>query len=185
MKTLRRYLMREVLGSTAFMLFAFYNYKNFGGFYQQGEKRKEGEIKADEIRLGDRDVAPLLLHNPLFIAGQAAATARKVAESKLRKKDKEAQGYDDGLLAAALGIAQTTPFTQEAEHIGQILNPHMRQSALGRSAQMAVPQLLQAPARWMDEDSYGNTIKRSPTNIWQSIEMGIPGMRSNVPVKKK
>ena len=118
-------------------------------------------------------------------AAQIGATIRRVADSKLRKRDKNTQGLSHGAMAAAVGLADATPFVREMTEISKLMNPYERDQWLAEMAKsMVVPQGVQSLADWLDKNDKGETVKRKPTTITQGIESGIPGLRKNVPKAK-
>jgi hypothetical protein len=49
---------------------------------------------------------------------------------------------------------------------------------------MVIPQAVSQAARDFDtKDAQGNPVKRDPRSLWQSMQMGVPGLRSTVPLK--
>lgn len=180
-----RQLKKGLLGGAALLL-GWFAPKMFGGFYQEGEKRKKGDIAADAARVAGADIPPSLIHHPLVNAVQIGATARRVADSKLRKKDQATQGLTAGALAGALGLADQVPFIREQEETVKAMNPHERQQWFGELAKsLAVPQLLQDIAARRDVDAQGRPIPRQPRTTLEAIETGIPGLRERVPRKKE
>lgn len=180
-----RHLKKGSLGA-AVMLTGYFLPDVFGGYYQQGEKRKKTDIPPDATRVGGVNIPSYYTHNPLVGTAQLGSTVRRVAESKLRKSDKDKQGLTAGMLAGAIGLADATPFVRETTEISKLMNTHERGQWLGEMAKsLLVPQALQSLAQYTDKDAQGNPIKRKPTSIPQAIESGIPGLRKDVPKAKK
>lgn len=182
-------IMRELkkgsLG-TAVMLLGFLNPQTIGGYYQPGEKRKAGDVKAASVRVFGLDVPSFLIHNPLLETLQIGATIRRVADSKLRRRDQETQGIGTGILAAALGLTSEIPFVQEMTHIGSAFQPNERGKFFGELAKgVLIPQIVQAIAKKQDENSKGETRARNPRTLLEHLKSGIPGMRQSVPLKPK
>lgn len=179
-----RHLKKGNLGA-AVLLTGFLVPTMFGGFYQPGEKRKKGEIKADEARINGVDIPSQALHFPLAVDAQLGATIARVADSKLRKKDKDTQGLTGGAIAGALGLADSTPFIREMTEIEKLRNPQQRGKAGSAFlASLIIPQGIKEIAQFMDKDAEGNPIQREPTTTTEAIEAAVPGLRQNVPVKK-
>ena len=180
-------IMRELkkgsLGGAA-MLFGYFAPNVFGGFYQQGEKRKAGDIKPDAARVAGVNIPPAAIHNPLVNSAQIGATIERVADSKLRKKDKTTQGLSHGALAGAIGLADATPFIRESVEISKLMNPYERDQWIGTMQRsLLIPQGVQSIANYLDENASGQPVKRKPVGLGQNLEMGIPGLRQNVPAK--
>jgi hypothetical protein len=156
----------------------------FGGFYQQGQKRKQGDVAYGGARVAGKDVPRTFLHTPAIETVQVGATARRVADSKLRKKDKTTQGLSGGAMAGALGMADDVPFINEMAETSRLFNAYERTQWLGELAKSRiVPQMLSQTAEYFDRDASGRPIKRKPATVGQALETGIPGLRQAVPVK--
>jgi hypothetical protein len=167
----------------AVMLLGYLNADQVGGYYQPG-KRDEKDVKFGGVRVFGHDVPSYLVHNPLLETLQIGATIRRVADSKLRKKDEDTQGITAGSMAAALGLIEEVPFVRETTEVAKVLDPRQRDRSLGQTAKsIVVPQAVSWAAQKMDTDAAGNPVQRKPEGLLQNIEMGIPGLRSNVPVK--
>lgn len=179
-----RHLKKGSLGA-AVMLLGFLNPKVLGGFYQQGQKRDKKDIAPDAARVDGVNVPSYVIHNPWMSAAQIGATVRRVADSKLRKKDAETQGLSHGAMAGAFGLAEATPFVREMQETAKAFNAQERDKWLGELAKsLAVPQGLQSLAIWLDKNDKGEPVKRDPKTPIQAVETGIPGLRKNVPIKK-
>ncbi len=182
-------IMRELKKGSigaAVLALGYFNADMIGGYYQPGKKQKPKDVKYGSIRVAGVDIPSFLLHNPLLETLQIGATLRHVAESKLRKKDKEAQGLTAGTMAAAMGVVEQVPFMREQQELGKLMNPYTRGSFLAeQSRSLAVPAVVQKTAEWTDRDKHGNPIKRKPTTVMEGIKSGIPGLRQDVPVAKQ
>ena len=165
----------------AMLLTGYFLPDSFGGYYQQN--RKEGEVKFMEAQVFGVRIPKWAMHHPALMCLQLGATARKVADSKLRKKDLESQGVTSGVMAAALGLTEEVPFLREMAETSKAFNPRERGAFFGEIAKSAIPLGVQQIADYMD--SVPDNYRRSPEGVWQHIEMGIPGLRENVPAKKK
>ena len=178
--TVMRQLKKGLIGSAA-MLIAWHGYKSIGGYHQAGEKRKPGEPKAGSIQVGGTDIDQHLLHHPIVEAAQITATARHVMESKLRARDEEDQGLDNGIVAAGFGLLEEVPFMREAVNVAKLFDAKQRQRAKqDLIAGVVVPQGLKEIAQWTDRDSRG-PIKRKASTVLEQIEAGVPGLRQRLP----
>ena len=182
-------IMRELkkgsLGG-ACLLLGYFNPTVFGGYYQSGEKKKQGQAAYGSVQIGGHNIPSFLVHNPLLETFQMGATIRRVADSKLRKKDTETQGIANGVIAGALGLTEEVPFVRQTADMVKILNPNDRQKYFNQIAKDAViPLGVSWVAQHFDRDAKGNYIPRDPKTLFQSIETGIPGLRENVQKKVK
>ena len=178
-----RQLKKGSLGGAA-MLLGFLVPTMFGGYYQQGQKRKPKDVKEGGARVAGVNVPNYILHNPTLEALQVGATMRRVADSKLHKKDRDRQGITAGVVAGGLGLAEEVPFVREMMETVKAFNPSERGQFLGElTKSITVPQLLQSAANATDKNKAGNLIQRKPATILQHVETGIPGLRQTVPKK--
>lgn len=176
-----RDLKKGSLGA-ALLLYGYFNSDVIGGYYQPG-KRDPKDVKFGSIRLFGWDVPSYLVHNPLLETLQIGATIRRVADSKLRKSDKESQGIGGGMFAGALGLLDEVPFVRQMlGELPKIMDPKERGQYMGEFVKsLTVPQLFDWTARQIDKDKTGEVVKRKPETLGEHIESGIPGLRENVP----
>lgn len=179
-------IMRELKkGSVgaAVLVLGYLNADKLGGYYQPGQKRDPGDVKFGAAKVFGVNIPTYLVHNPLLEQLQVGATIKRVAESKLRKKDEQPQGLSEGAMAAALGVTKEVPFIREMTELSKMFDPHSRGAFTGELAKsLVVPQGIQYLANKLDQ-SDGETVKRDPQSIVEHIETGIPGLRKNVPEK--
>lgn len=169
----------------ALLLYGYFNASQYGGYYQPGEKRKPGDLKAGEMKLFGFTVPPYLQHHPLLQVSQLGATIYRVQHSFLKQSDKEQQGITEGVMAALLGLAEEVPFGRNIVDTGKLFQPHERHAYINSQLASAVnPQGLQWLARQMDKRN-GEVVARNPKDLPQTIKMGIPVLRKTVPEKKK
>lgn len=165
----------------AILLLGWYGYKSIGGFYQPGQKRKEGEPDYGSVKVEDTSIPQNLLHHPALQVLQAGATMHQVADRVVKG---EAKGASSGALAAAVGLVQEAPLVRETFDFGQLHDPNRRDTFFGDWIRSRViPQALQWEARREDVDSQGKPIKRKPHTIGQNLSTGIPVLRQTVPTK--
>lgn len=178
-----RNLTKGSLGSAAILL-GYFNADKVGGYYQPG-KRKDGDVGFGSVRVFGHDMPSYLIHNPVMEAVQIGATVRRVAESKLRKKDQEAQGLGSGIWAAAMGLTEEIPFAREAAEVGKMLGGggegKYAEGELAKS--LLVPGGLQWLAQHTDKDASGNPVQRKPYTAGEHVKTGVPGLRETVPAK--
>lgn len=153
------------------------------GGYDWREKRLPGAVKTAGFQVGGVNIPRWMTHAPWFELMQIGATIRHVKDQHVKG---EAKGIGEGLWAAGLGLLEETPF------IGQMVRmDKMFEGSAARTQYLGelmkgtlVPQLLNQVAQTTDT-RFGQPVKRKPTTIWQHVEMGIPGLRQNVPVATK
>jgi hypothetical protein len=180
-------IMRELKKGSigvAALLLGYFNPDLIGGYYQQGQKRDPKDVKYGSMRIYGENIPSFLLHNPLLETLQVGATVRRVADSKLHKKDETAQGITAGLMAGGLGLTEEVPFVNDSLELTKMFNPTERGMFADEYAKsLVVPQLSQFIANQQDKDAQGNIIKRDPKTLGQHIETGIPYLRERVPAK--
>ena len=178
-------IMRELKKGSigaAVLLLGYFNADNVGGYYQPGEKRKPSDVKAGNLRIFGIQIPSWLMHNPLLETLQVGATVRRVADSKLRKKDPRAQGMAAGIGAAALGMVEQVPFVRSMADFEKLSNPYTRGEFSGEYIKgIVVPSALQQTAQWTDP--IDPRLRRKPTTLPQHIATGIPGLRQTVPLE--
>ena len=187
-----RHLQKGSVG-LSFLALGFFNPQSFGGYYQPGQKRDEKDVKFGSVRVFGVDLPSYLVHNPLLEVLQLGATIRRVADSKMKKKDKETQGITSGVVAGGLGLVEEVPFVKESVELSKALEPRQRKEFAGEFLKgLIVPQIVSWAATRTDKKTsqtrdllFGEPVKRDPETIWQHIETGVPGLRQNVPKKKK
>ena len=173
-----RHLKKGSVGG-ALILAGFLAPNMIGGFYQAGKKRDEQDVQPGHIKINGEDIPPYLIHSPALESLQVGATMRRVADSKLRKKDEQTQGIGAGVMASLLGLTEEVPFAESSVDMAKMFNPMERAKFFGELIKSRVdPQAIQYIAKEMDKGS-----DRDPKTIWQDIEMGIPGLREKVPEK--
>ena len=183
-----RNLKKGTLGAGGLaMLLGYFTAKDspikFGGFYQAGEKRKKGDVQAGSMSIYGVTLPSFLLDHPIFQTFQVGATTWRLANSKLRKSDRDAAGWATGLGAAAMGLVDETPFGRTDVELGQIIggDPSERQYRWGEFVKgLVVPQGVQTLATKTDTDRKGEPIKRKATTVTEHVQSGIPGLREKL-----
>lgn len=172
-----RNLKKGSLGAAALTL-GYMNPQVFGGYYQDKEKRKEGDAKAGALKIFGVNIPAWLIESPIFQAMQIGATVRRVKDTMVKGEPK---GLSEGIWAGALGLADHVPMLDQPMRIfNAIKDPKERQWYVGELAKSTIdPALLSKISEWTDSGG-----KRNPETIGEHIEMGIPGLRQNVPEKK-
>jgi hypothetical protein len=168
------------------------NPKTFGGFYQQGDKRDEEDVKAGNMRVLGVDVPTWALESPIMQTFQLGATVRRLSEA-VTKKAPDPPGFVAGAVGGLLGLAEHEPLVDNPERIFKLFDPHDRNYAADELIKGTVePGLLQNIASWSDShDKRAIATKilapendRSPTTLKEHLETGIPGLRNDVPLKR-
>ena len=150
-----RNLKRGALGKV-FLALGFFMPDVVGGYYQAGQKRSPEDVELGGLRVGGVDIPRWMVHNPLLEQLQIGATIRRVADSKLRKKDVESQGYGAGIMAAYTGLIEEVPIVQQSLFWTKLFRHTPRTNPVPwRLANTANPGLVQWTARWLDVDKEG------------------------------
>ena len=157
--------------------------RTFGGYYQPGDKRNPDDVLFGTIRIpgiANKRWTHIITHNPATEAAQMGSTFMRVALSRLRKKDKENQGALAGVIAATIGLANQAPVAGSGLRLAKIQNPNEQSRIMGDLIKGLIPQLVQNIA----EDTDATDDYRPPKTVGQDVELGVPGLRQNVPAKK-
>lgn len=177
-----RNLKKGSIGAAVLAL-GYLNADVIGGYYEPG-KRKPQDVPFGRVRVYGHDIPSYLLHNPLLETLQVGATLRRLAESKLSKKDAEAQGIGWGIVGAGMGLLEEVPFLRETVELAKTFRAGERRQFLGELLKsLTVPQGVQWLAATQDVDQYGQPISRKPKTLAESVKTGIPGLREEVPVR--
>lgn len=174
-----RQMSRGAVGAALMTLYYFkHDLIQFGGFYKGGEQRKPSDVPARAARVGDVTVPKLLLHNPLFDALQFSASMARVTEQHGNKAD---NGLASATGAAAFGLLDELPVIKTASDAKRIIGESGGMDFLQQQlANEAVPGVVQWVAKKADHDT-----KRKPTGMVEHLEANLPGLRGNVPEKKR
>ena len=158
----------------------------FGGFYQRGEDKGDEDAPTGGARIAGHNISKQIFDHPLFIAAQVGATVRKFYDSQFTELPSEkAKALATGIAHAQLGLLGDIPFLSVGKDTQRFLNPDRWASGVapGEILSQNTPGFISDFAKFMDKDEDGKTIKREPEDFMQSIEMGLPFVRKNVPPK--
>lgn len=156
-----------------------------GGLYVQGDRRKkdipEGKAEVFGVRLPKE-----ALHDPRLQLMQAGATAVQQAQRYVKGQQ---QGTAAGVGAAFGAYLREVPFVREATTVDRALSPSTQGGVAAEFVKsMSLPQLVQWIAREMDKPHPfmpgEEPTQRTPHGFKQDIEVGVPGLRKNVPIKR-
>jgi hypothetical protein len=172
MRQLKKGSLGGALMATGWML-----YKQIGGYYQQGEKTKAGDLDAGEIRAGGVTLPKYLFHSAIAGPLMIGATAHRAAERVVHGRP---QGIGEGILAGVAGPIQQVPFVWAAENDLKLVTPPYGVHAGREVSDIAVPGVVQDVAGAMDS-SGGQTVRRTPQDFTQALMLDIPGLRQDVP----
>jgi hypothetical protein len=175
------------------MAIGYFNADDIGG-YDWRRKRGEDEAKAGGFQIRALGKLPpsirwivadkhgninrWMTHAPWFELLQVGATIRHVRDQYIDKDKGEAPAFGEGMWAAGTGLIEETPFVGQMLRMDRLTTPKGRDQYLGELAKSTlVPSLVQKIAEWTDLGAE----KRKPNSIIQHVEMGLPGLRENVP----
>jgi hypothetical protein len=187
-----RNLKKGTLGLAA-MTLGYMNPQVFGGFYQPGQKRKEGDAEALGVKLFGMKIPAWFVESPLFQVMQLGATVRRVKDETVKGEEK---GIGEGLWSGLLGLADRVPMVDQPMRVGRALfgNSKDRDFYFGQLAKSTVdPALLTyvanvtdpADKRPIGEKMISPENNRRPSNVVQHIKSGLPYFREQVPEKIK
>lgn len=155
---------------------------NITGYYaeKQADKKKLGTMT-----IGGVEIPAYLQESPALSTLQMGATVGKVWDNY------QVKGQTGGLIAGAAfatkGVAQRIPFLDTPARMAeQTRTPESTGVFAGSLASSILnPAAIQQIAKWTDAE--GNAAAdsghpRKPTTPLQAVEMGIPGLRENVPI---
>lgn len=164
----------------ALMTYAYFNPDMFGGYYSG--QRKDNDLSSGDIKIGGITLPHFLSHNPYFEAMQIAATMRRAID-KANQTHGRKGGVVEGAKESAKGLTEQIPFSGVSDIFGD--KNSSASDVVGKAVKSLVePRLLQEIAEATDKGT-DEKHKRNPKGFEQQLESGIPGLRSNVPLKKK
>jgi hypothetical protein len=173
----------------AVMTYAFLNPKQFGGYYQKGDKRDPNEPQPGEVMFFGKRVPKVFTHVPILEAAQLAATARRVMDRMTEQGKSDA--VIEGGIAAGKGLAEQVPFYETPARFftGKEGARGVAELA-GEQARGMIPGFVQEAAKATDKDKEGEPIPRAPQGGFaqrfaQTVKMGVPGLRQQVPINER
>jgi broad specificity phosphatase PhoE len=189
-ESIMRNLKKGTIGHGALMI-GYLNPKAFGGYYQQDEKIKPGDVKPGDLKLFGHTIPAWMLEAPIFQAMQVGATVRRLKDEKVKGQEK---GIGEGIWGGALGLMSHEPLIDEPSRLGGMMaSPTQRQYFMGELAKSTlVPAASDYAAKVtdpLDKRPLANKMiepenDRKPETIKEHVESAIPGLRENVGVKK-
>lgn len=174
------------------VLLGFLKYKQVGGFFQEGERRKKSDVQPGQIRAGGVTIPSVLLEDTSMQALAAGATLHRTLNSTYRLNDPKKKGIPAAVLAVAAGIADKNPFIKNTSIIGKLMDSRQREDAVAAEvASYIEPGILQEIAAQEDK-KHPFSPKESPTPrkvtapdfggaLKQELEKGFPGERQKLP----
>lgn len=167
----------------AVMTYAFLNPQQFGGYYQQHDKRSDKEPQAGEIMFFGHRIPKVLTHIPILEAAQLAATARRVMDKLAQKGQSKTEALEGGTLAVGEGLAEQIPFYETPFRFAEAAKGGKEavERLAGQQAKGMIPGFIQEGARLMDR-SNGEPTRRRRMGAIQEIQEGIPGLRQKLPI---
>jgi hypothetical protein len=146
------------------------------GFYKPGdEKNKE---KPESLTIGGMELPPWIQHTPIGLVFEMGATMRRVNDAYTMKG--KSGGFVAGAATAGLGAAKKVPFLEQSSRLAEA-------TRTADSAGLFIDDLIQSlliPPDVRTMAQKGDTQKRKPTDLKETIEENIPGLRENVPTRK-
>gem|GEM_PF-6953189 len=178
-----RNLKKGSLGA-ALLTLGFLNPKNVGGYYQPGQKKSENDVQYGGLRLWGVDIPRWLLHSPAMEAINLGATVRRISDQTTSRGT--TKGLSEGIKAGIFGLTNEIPFIKSAG-LTQALSSLGTEGDYQRgelAKNTLVPLGVQELAKAVDKkEASGKPVERKPKTTWEHIEMGIPWLRGNVPLK--
>jgi len=179
-----RALKKQTIGG-AVMLLGYLNADNVGGYYQYGEKREKGDVKAGGLRIFGVDVPKFMVHTPVLEMLQIGATLRRVQDSydKKRKED----GLISSVWKAGMGLAKQTPFIDQPARVLEAVRSAETASNFAGDlvSSMTIPPDVARIAAQIDKNDKGETQKRYAEGFIENIQKNIPALREDLPKTKK
>ena len=156
----------------------------FGGYYQPGQKRDPNDVSFGKIKVFNKELPHYVTHNLLTEEAQMGNTFMRVTLSKLRKTDAEDEGYIAGTVATLWGLVGQAPVVGPIGETAVDASRGQYQDAIMNVLYGLTPGLSANIAQDLDTKD-GKPVKRKAKTYGQAVELGIPGLRENVPESTK
>jgi hypothetical protein len=189
-----RHLKKGSIGLAA-MALAFYNPGGMvqgGGFYQRGEQRSEDDLEPESLKLFNMVIEKQFLHNPLYLAMQVAATARRSMEEEYTIAGKDPKSFPAAMGAGLLGLTEGVPYMKAFQDFVKASDPNTAGKFWAEALKNdTIPQAIQYMAKKMDKDKQGRDIVRKTDfsdgnfeGLKQTFESALPILRTRVEEKE-
>jgi hypothetical protein len=176
----------------------------FGGFHLPGITEEDEDVPSGGANLFGIKVPRIAFDNPLLIAAQVGATARKYWDAKSGEygyKGEEAVDFAMSLLASEYALVKETPLLSLPRNIEETMNIERTPENLGGLISDRIPGPIQDLAKALDTEEDGTLptfkaliginkeiIKRKPDGspperFLQTIQKSLPYLRKQVPEK--
>lgn len=180
----------------AMMAWGWMRPQDFGGYYQPGEHRKEGDIKAGQMKVAGITIPAWLARNPAFEIAQMTATSRRLYDYYAEKGRPGVMSGAAAATRAAAGMAQEVPFLEDigsvagaaSEPRGANAGERLEKGAGQAARNVLIPpdvQKLASPQgvipQLADREKTGEARVRQPRTFGEELKMGVPGLRQTVP----
>lgn len=152
----------------------------FGGYFQPRAKKEDDAVPFNSVRIGGKEMPHSISHNPFVEQAQFATSMTNFAMSNISKKDKENPGFMAGITFALIAQTSNAPVVSPIFRIAGDMQYGQPNKLWLDVVTGLIPQIVQNIAK--DTDTEGAI--RKPSNIKEAIEVGIPGLRQNVPAKE-
>lgn len=187
-----RNLKQGTLGAAG-LLYGFYLYNKFGGFYQSGQdwKKKKEDPDWSGAEIGGVKIPQTYMEAPIFQAMQVGATFRKVLNHKLKGEE---EGVFPAIWASAAGLSEENPLLSQPMRLSQLWgNPYEQKQYIGELAKSSlVPSGVSYLAKVTDDADDGSLLRKifapenkrkTPKTITDHIKSGIPVLREDLQEK--
>jgi broad specificity phosphatase PhoE len=199
-----RNLKKGTLGAAA-MALGYFNPQNFGGYYQQGQKRDDDDAEAMGTKFYGQKIPAWLTEAPIWQAFQIGATARRVKDRmvSVTKTDpetgepikvQEPQGIGEGIWAGLSGVAQGAPLVNLPVRLSQVFGSNKERDyyfdELTKST--VEPALITYLAKATDPADKGSVAgkalapenrRQTPKTLIDHLKSGLPYYREQLPEK--
>lgn len=177
-----RQLKKGLIGN-ALLLTGYFGYKSIGGFYHDKDKRSDRDVQPNYFRVGGLDLPSFVSHSNGAMLLNIGATLHRVEEER---------GVPQGVLVAGSGLAKELPMIPAVTGVVSALETEdgFKKYLNQLVTSSTTPALTQHIAKVIDtpgsfpKNAFQAPNRRAPSNPIEAVEMGIPGLRQNVPQKK-
>lgn len=168
----------------ALLLAGFFGTQYLGGLWTNDDpnnKRKRGDLKANEMEINGVKVDPRIQHAMPFEIMQFGATLRRIYDTYHDKGTNIPISAAEAL-TGTIGVAidQTPMLNTPYELIGAATDPKERQKFVNNFVSSHIPKPVSMVAEAQDVDEKGNPVKREVKTVLDAFKSKIPGLRETL-----
>jgi hypothetical protein len=148
------------------------NYKQFGGMYRAGQKKKEdrGKLKPGDVQVFDITIPGSMIHSKDMGAMNIGATVAQIQSEPLKRHQQDQTGIVEAIAIASVSMAEENPLYGETAKAIKAFELKKTDVFLAElMAQSYIPAAFNELARRSDLDLQGKPVKREFTGLMRAL----------------